>query len=372
MAHQKHAKLARPAGGQWGRTEVAILGAPCGEIKALVGEISRGLAGELPLAYVDADHHAPASGQWTALDYGVAEQLTDKITHYELQYAGERSHFFSAADLVLVNGNHFTAHTQIAWVHPKKSLAKKLPKLTNVGLVILDEGLEALPGFLAEHVAGKGVKVVPRREVAAIVAYIKTLVTANRPPLYGLVLTGGRSTRMQQDKSQLVYHGGVPHYQYLAGLLGENCAEVFVSVRDEEQAGTFSLPAITDKFIGLGPYGGILSAFQHNPNAAWLVVAVDLPFLDAGTLNYLTAQRDTTRVATCFIDPQGEFPEPLITIWEPRAYPVLLGFLGRGYSCPRKVLINSEVKVLEERDPAALTNVNTPEELAAIRQHLEG
>ena len=59
MTHQKHAKLARPNGGQWGRTEVAIMGAPCGEIKKLVGELTNSLANQFQVAYVDADHNAP-------------------------------------------------------------------------------------------------------------------------------------------------------------------------------------------------------------------------------------------------------------------------------------------------------------------------
>ena len=372
MAHQKHVKLEKPSGGQWGRTEVAILGAPCGEIKSLVAELGPALAKNHRLAYVDADHDASNDDQWTSLNYGVSEQLTNKISHYELQMNREQPHYFNMADLVLVNGNHFTAITQIAWVHPKKSLEKKLAKLTNVGLVILDDAVNELPGFLATHLQGQDIRIVKRNEAGQIIDYLHGLLKANTPPLYGLVLTGGRSTRMQQDKSHLVYHQDQPQYQYLAGLLAENCREVYLSVRDEKQAAEYNMPAITDKFIGLGPYGGILSALQHNPNAAWMVVAVDLPFLDDTTLNYLASQRDTSQVATCFIDPQGEFPEPLITIWEPRAYPVLLNFLSRGYSCPRKVLINSPVKVLQERNPTALTNVNTPKELAAIRQQING
>ena len=151
--------------------------------------------------------------------------------------------------------------------------------------------------------------------------------------------------------------------------LADHCESVFISVRDDEQAKEFKEETITDKFIGLGPYGGILSAMQYNPNAAWLVIAVDLPFLDRETIEHLVSKRNTSRAATCFIDPQNEFPEPLISIWEPRAYPIMLDFLSKGYSCPRKVLINSDVEVLKERNPRALTNVNTPEDLAlALKQ----
>ena len=170
---------------------------------------------------------------------------------------------------------------------------------------------------------------------------------------------------MQADKSQLVYHNNLPQHEYLTNLLGNFCENVFVSVRDESQAAEYDREVITDKFIGLGPYGGILSAFQYKPDSAWLVVAVDLPYLDEATISNLVINRNTSKVATCFIDPKNEFPEPLISIWEPRAYPILLDFLSKGYSCPRKALINSDVNVILERDLKALTNVNTPEELEA-------
>ena len=59
-------------------------------------------------------------------------------------------------------------------------------------------------------------------------------------------------------------------------------------------------------------------------------------------------------------------PEPLITIWEPKSYGMMLALLAQGYSCPRKVLLNSDALSLTVPNPAALTNVNTPEELKAI------
>ena len=76
-------------------------------------------------------------------------------------------------------------------------------------------------------------------------------------------------------------------------------------------------------------------------------------------------------MATAFRSPVNAFPEPLIAIWEPRSYPVLLQFLAQGYSCPRKVLINSPVELLEAPNPLALKNVNTPEELAEVRERLK-
>jgi molybdopterin-guanine dinucleotide biosynthesis protein A len=116
----------------------------------------------------------------------------------------------------------------------------------------------------------------------------------------------------------------------------------------------------------LGPFGAILSAFRAHPDAAWLVVACDLPNLDAAAIDYLVAQRNTSKIATTFRSPFDQFPEPLVTIWEPKSYPVLLQFLAQGYSCPRKALINSPTEILEPLRPESLVNVNQPEELAQV------
>ena len=69
--------------------------------------------------------------------------------------------------------------------------------------------------------------------------------------------------------------------------------------------------------------------------------------------------------------PLNEFPEPLISIWEPKSYPILMQFLTQGYSCPRKVLINSDVELLDVRNKEALTNVNSPEERQTIEEQLQ-
>ena len=129
--------------------------------------------------------------------------------------------------------------------------------------------------------------------------------------------------------------------------------------------------SIADRFLGLGPYGALLSAFMSDPNAAWMAVACDLPFLTASTLEFLINHRDTSQVATTFKSPFDEFPEPLITIWEPRAYPKLLHFLGLGHSCPRKVLINSNAKILEAPKGNELKNINHPEEYQAALKEIK-
>ena len=188
-------------------------------------------------------------------------------------------------------------------------------------------------------------------------------MTNSKNGLNGLVLAGGKSSRMGFDKSTIQWHGMEQQY-YMAGLLKPLCEEVFISRRDHRhEKPDEKYKTIVDTVTGLGPLGAILSAFEFLPQTAWFVVACDLPLLDSNTLEYLLAHRDPKAVATTFQSPFDELPEPLITIWEPKSFSVLLDYRANGYTCPRKVLIrNGNTHIVTAPDPAALMNVNTPEE----------
>ena len=100
-----------------------------------------------------------------------------------------------------------------------------------------------------------------------------------------------------------------------------------------------------------------------------MVLATDLPFVDEHLVKLLLEKRNPAKVATAIKGKGKQFPEPLITIYEPKAYPVLLQYLAQGYSCPRKMLINSEVEIVEV-DDELIRNINTPEEYAAAKNEL--
>jgi molybdopterin-guanine dinucleotide biosynthesis protein A len=190
------------------------------------------------------------------------------------------------------------------------------------------------------------------------------------PELNGLVLAGGRSTRMGQDKGLINWHGK-PQREYMADLLMPYCQKVFISCRadqkEEIEQGGYS--ALHDIHTDSGPLGAILSAFEQNENAAWLVVACDLPLMDKQHLEFLCAHRNQAVMATAFAGTDG-LPEPLITIWEPTAYPVLKTSLTAGLLSARSALLKNEITLLSPVHQRALSNVNSPEETAEIRKFL--
>lgn len=189
--------------------------------------------------------------------------------------------------------------------------------------------------------------------------------------LYGLVLAGGASRRMNTDKATLNYRGKAQlHRAY--ELLSAVCERSFISVRaDQQQEPTRAgLPQIVDTHSDLGPIAGIAAAQAQHPGVAWLVMACDLPFATESALKHLIRHRDPERMATAFRSTHDNLPEPLCAIWEPASRSLVSAWIAAGKQCPRKLLINSNIVLLDQPEPSALDNVNTPEEYRAAQQAL--
>jgi molybdopterin-guanine dinucleotide biosynthesis protein A len=184
-------------------------------------------------------------------------------------------------------------------------------------------------------------------------------------PLYGRVLAGGASRRMGRDKATLEFCGR-PQLPRVYSLVARHCERTFVSVRPDQTAdpARAAFPQIVDAIQDAGPIAGIAAAQSAHPGTAWLVVACDLPFVSDATLEHLVANRGAQAV-TAFRSTHDGLPEPLCAIYEPSTRPGILDAISRGRHCPRKFVIASGVPLLDQPDPAALENVNTPEEFTA-------
>lgn len=175
--------------------------------------------------------------------------------------------------------------------------------------------------------------------------------------LYGLILAGGKSTRMGQDKSLLDYHGK-PQVEHLAEMLNQFCSEVFISCKEGKEP-VSSLTTIHDQFDFESPLNGLLSAFKKHSHKAWLTVPVDMPLIDEEILQELILHRNKSRPATCFLDSTGNFPEPLLAIWESGCYSSLLEFHQQGGVSLREFLIQQQAHFIPVSDPKYLLNINS-------------
>ena len=180
--------------------------------------------------------------------------------------------------------------------------------------------------------------------------------------IHGLILTGGYSKRMGQDKA-LISDGNQTALEKIYNLLRHSLEEVFVSVRAdqkvEEKRAEFNL--IVDQNQYSGPMAGILSAFNSYPDIAWLVVACDMPHLDKETIDQLIQNRNKEKVATLFISPKDGLPEPLCSIYEPLFFETVSNDnrLIENNS-PRDTLMRMDTVLIQPKNPKSLINTNYP------------
>lgn len=183
--------------------------------------------------------------------------------------------------------------------------------------------------------------------------------------IYGLVLAGGKSRRMGSDKA-LLTRDGETQLTRAVSLLQRHVKRVFVSTRPEqaEDQERQKFSQIVDRYDDLGPIAGVLSAMDEHPEVAWLVVACDLPNIDDATISGLIEQHTGEHPFTAYTSSYDGLPEPLCAVYGIGARAIVDGFVAEQINCPRKMLIRSDTRLIEQPNPQALDNINTPEDLA--------
>ena len=195
--------------------------------------------------------------------------------------------------------------------------------------------------------------------------------------LCGVVMAGGRSSRMGRDKGRELF-GGVPMAVRLHTLMRGLLARLVVSVNEEQREayGALFPPDIlvVDSVLEVGgPLRGILSAHASRPESDLLVVACDMPLLGTSVLARLIEEHTASPEAP-FVAFDSDGIQPLCAIYRAAALAEMLGASRRGVlppSCPRRLLASTEgtrlLSVRDESERLQFTNVNRPAELEAAR-----
>lgn len=192
----------------------------------------------------------------------------------------------------------------------------------------------------------------------------------NTTPLSALILAGGKSSRMGEDKSVLKYHD-VNHQVYTANLCKDLGIETFISKQSSYSSDEIDgHKVLNDRYMEIGPLAGILTAMEYNPKSAWLIIACDMPFVTKELLEQLVESRNQDKYATAFKVKENKFAEPLIAIYEPRSYDGLNQLLVSGLTSPRKLINNSDIEIVELIDKSLVFNANSKEERDFVMQSL--
>ena len=363
--HHKHPPLKRPTRGMYHRNEWAIYGTNCSRIESVVQEIDNRLSGKYSITYVDADHDVEQLS--TDLQIGKKQFLQSKAIPWN-EYDDRLQSWH--ADAVIVNGNHYPADRQIVFIDAEKegSLLRRVEQLTQIDVVVRLDDTEIFD-FVKEKM-NDNTLIISLEEIDKVDQLIISQIENNIAPLKALILAGGKSKRMGEDKSQIQYHNK-PQEVFAADICSDLGLETYISKSHNfEEDIIDGYPVLKDRLVDMGPFGAILSAMMSDPDAAWLVLACDLPYITRDHISILIDQRNASQQSTAYKLVDQPFPEPLIAIYEPNMYQRMLRFLSLGYACPRKVLINSDVRHVDLIQSEVAYNANTTEEKQEVLKKL--
>ncbi|MEP6951744.1 MAG: NTP transferase domain-containing protein, partial [Ginsengibacter sp.] len=238
--HKKHIDIARPSYGYYSRNEWAIVGAQCSVTRSLAADIIKALSPQYKCAYADAKHSHENEEVILPqhLENGAIAEYTNHLHYHQFNFTKAFSKFqyrqvFNDTDMILVNGNHFEAKSQVVVIDESKkaSLKKRISQLTNVELILLGGNEMEVFDFIKEVLPSwSQLPVYKLNETGKIIEFFKKKMQQATPLLNGLVLAGGKSERMGYDKGMIVWHGREQQY-YLADLLKNLCEEVYISCR---------------------------------------------------------------------------------------------------------------------------------------------
>ncbi len=373
----KSSKMKRP---DFHPYELAFCGYSGSGKTTVITNLIEKLSPEYSIGYVKHDTHGfemdtEGKDTWKATQAGASVSFINTDSKFSINSSTPVNEFelrpaLLASDWVFIEGYKNSRVPKIIVIDSDLRILEGLKEeqFKNVEAIIYQEGQqEQLADF-------SSVPQFERDNLTAIAQWVKNYFDAQvaETPIYGLILDGGKSSRMKRNKGLLEYYGK-PQTEYLKELLLKQCDAVYISKNPEQElpAGFNASECIVDTFLDMGPVSGILSAQRKFPNATWLIVACDLPFLNEEIIGQLINERDPYKCATAFINPENSFPEPLFGLYEKKFYQRALSFVGQGFACPRKVLINSPIKKITSYNTELLTNANTPEDYSAILEKLE-
>lgn len=185
------------------------------------------------------------------------------------------------------------------------------------------------------------------------------------------ILAGGRARRFEgRDKSRLIVDGHTIIVRQL-DVLQRVAIETFIVGHDPARFSDLGVPVRADRIDGAGAIGGLYTALDAATRDVVIVVACDLPFLDAGVLAELVARsagHDGAWVET------SRGVEPFVACYRRTARDRVRAEIGRGHLRAGDLGSVLDMAVLGDADLAVfggagrlLTNLNTPDDYARVQ-----
>lgn len=182
----------------------------------------------------------------------------------------------------------------------------------------------------------------------------------------GVILAGGKSTRMGCDKADLNIEGQ-SLFQRVCRALGQVCRQSQIAGERPDLASD-ELPSCADRYPG-SSLGGLHNALANTTSEWILVLPCDLPFPSPRLLHSLLARREGVQAV---IPRTRNGSEPLIACYHRSVLPLVAEQIAQGNLRLTDLLARLQVHYLEEKElptgwRRALTNLNRPQDLERLQ-----
>ena len=189
--------------------------------------------------------------------------------------------------------------------------------------------------------------------------------------LTAIVLAGGKSTRMKQDKGLISLHGKMM-IEHVIGKMIKIAGHIIIITQNPAYR-QFGFPCYKDSYKDKGPLAGIYTGLLHSTTQKNLVVGCDTPFLSGNMLKALIKSCSDEDVL--ITEHEGK-AEPLCAIYDRNCIPHFHKVLKQdklkitdAISDLKTVVINFDRENWMTKDEFA--NINTPEELNKFDQSIK-
>lgn len=170
----------------------------------------------------------------------------------------------------------------------------------------------------------------------------------------GVILAGGRSSRMGRDKAGLLWEGQTFLQLQAAKLRSLGARELLLSGAGLSLPGARTVP---DLYPDRGPLGGLHASLREASCPRVLVLAVDLPLVPEGVLRDLLDLHSRSGAQVAALAGDGRL-QPLAAVYDAALAGRVEALIREG-PCPVRALLEACRAVSLPCSPSLLLNCNT-------------
>ena len=187
--------------------------------------------------------------------------------------------------------------------------------------------------------------------------------------LTGIILAGGKSSRMGTDKAFLIYNNKT-FIEHVIEALKPSVSDIIISANTEVYS-SLGYKVYNDSIPNCGPLGGIYTALSNSKSEKNIVISCDMPLVNAHLIKYLIEHAQEEQVN--LLAHNGNV-EPLCAIYNKSCLPILKTCLKNNFLKMKNVLRQLSIHKIEIKNelfyhPQLMSNINTPTELNYISNY---